>query len=210
MDEKKAFYKLLREDFYHKLREYGFKGSGQHFRRVNGDVIHTINIQNNKYGGSCCLNLGLHLSFLPIAWPKDQMPDLGKIKEIDCAFRRRLAPEGKSDFWWKFKGSDLFGSPEKSVEHLVKTYFYVGELEFGKYDTTDKIASMIPLEQIESEEYISAFGGVVPVYGALVMAKINKHLGKIGLCRDYAKSGLKVLGRATALKPELELLAKVG
>ena len=99
MDDKKAFYKQLREDFYPNLRECGFKGSGQHFRRVNGDVIHAINIQNNKYGGSCCLNLGIHLSFLPIAWPKDQMPDLGKIKEIDCIFRRRLAPTGKSDFW---------------------------------------------------------------------------------------------------------------
>ena len=66
---------------------------------------------------------------------------------------------------------------------------------------------MIPLERIKGEEYISVFGGFVPVYGALVMAKINKHLGRPESCRDYAKMGLKVIGSAQALQPELELLA---
>jgi hypothetical protein len=207
MDDKKVFYKLLREDLYPKLRKCGFKGSGQHFKRVDGDVIHAINIQNDKYGGSCCLNLGLHLSFLPIAWPQGQMPELDKIKEVDCSFRKRLTPKEKSDYWWKFKGSGLFSSKSETVEHLVSTYFEEGETEFEKYDTVDKVASMIPMNRIESDEYIQVFGGVVPVHGALTMARINKHLNRVKLCRDYARLGLKVMGQAKALKPELEALA---
>lgn len=204
MDHKKAFYKQLREDFYPLLREQGFKGSGQHFRRINGDVIHTINIQNNKYGGSCCINLGLHLSFLPIAWPKDQMPDLSTIKEIDCVFRMRLAPKGKSDYWWKFKSGVIYPSVEKRVQHLIKTYQEEGETKFAQFDTVEKVANMISVEQIEKANYLEIFGGCVPAHGAMIMAKINKHLGNIELSKSLAEAGLKVLDGAEVLRNELE------
>ena len=67
MDAKKEFYSYLKNEFGPQHREIGFKGSGSHFRRVNDEVIHCINIQGNKHGGSCAVNLGLHLTFLPIS-----------------------------------------------------------------------------------------------------------------------------------------------
>lgn len=67
-DGKKEFFGLLKDRFARALWQAGFKGSGQTFRRVQGEVINAINIQVNKYGGSVAVNLGLHLTFLPVCW----------------------------------------------------------------------------------------------------------------------------------------------
>ena len=120
MIAKEIFFNILKEEFAPRLRNIGFKGSGQNFRRLNGEIINTINIQGHKYGGSCAVNLGLHLSFLPVNW-SDQLPDVKTIKEVDCEFRKRLAPKNKGDYWWKYTG--LIDSTEKKARHLIETYF---------------------------------------------------------------------------------------
>ena len=58
MDAKAVFFDVLKSEFAPKLRELGFSGSGQHFRRVRGEIINAINIQGNKYGNSCAVNWG--------------------------------------------------------------------------------------------------------------------------------------------------------
>lgn len=198
VDRKKVFYGLIRGEFAPRLRELGFKGSGSNFCRVQGEVINTINIQGNKYGGSSAVNLGLHLTFLPVNW-KDELPDLKKIKEVDCEFRNRLAPRGKHDYWWEY--GDLFNSPSKQVRHLIETYLDVGEPAFSEYDTVEKVADMISLDQIFADNYIEAFGGITEVRAALTMARIHGYLGNLDLARQFAEAGITNLGRATALAP---------
>ena len=114
MDSKEIFYNQLKEEFIPLLRDSGFTGSGQHFRRIKGEVVNAINIQNNKYGGSCCVNLGLHFTFLPACWDGMKILEPKKIKEVDCEFRTRLSPKGKSDYWWKFDGGGPFVKASKS------------------------------------------------------------------------------------------------
>lgn len=206
-DYKDIFYTQLKESFFPVLRNLGFKGSGQNFRRISGEMIHTINIQNNKYGGSCCVNLGLHLTFLPVSWSADQMPDSKKVKAVDCEFRKRLAPGGKNDYWWKFKGKGLFGKPSKSVAHLKETYLNSGEPEFKKYQSVEDLIHRLTPAAVEKEERIPVFGEVAPARGALTMARIYQHSGDFKLCRRYAQLGLKVIGSAYGLKSELEKLA---
>ena len=58
MDARAVFFDVLKSEFAPKLRELGFSGSGQHFRRVRGEIINAINIQGNKYGNSCAVNWG--------------------------------------------------------------------------------------------------------------------------------------------------------
>ncbi len=200
-DAKILFYDLLKQEFAPRLREVGFKGSGIHFRRIRGEVINTINIQGNKYGGSSAVNLGLHLSFLPLAW-NNELPDLAKIREVDCEFRNRLAPGRKADYWWKYSG--LFVSPAKQVEHLVRTYFEVGEPVFARYDSTDAIADAISLDDVLSGSYIDVLGGVTNVRAALTMARIHEHLGDRDLAHAFAKAGLERVERATSLIPRFE------
>ncbi len=203
-DPKKVFYGLLRDEFAPKLRELGFKGSGSNFRRIRGEVINTINIQGNKYGGSSAVNLGLHLTFLPVTWA-DQLPDPKNVKEVECVFRRRLAPGRRSDYWWKYTG--IFNSPSKKVSHLIDTYLTIGEPEFSRFDTVEKMVNMIALSDIRFGNYIKVFGGVTEVGAALTMARIHAHLGNNSEARAFANAGLENLGRAIALKTKfIEIL----
>jgi Domain of unknown function (DUF4304) len=208
MDYKKLFYVQLKEEFVPLLRQDGFKGSGQDFRRVNGDVIHAVNIQNNKYGGSCCVNMGLHFAFLPVCWDSNKMPDLKNIKTLDCEFRCRLAPDGKTDYWWKFKGRLFFGSTRKSVSHLCNTYTEVGRRYFEKYNGMESITLALSLDLLINSQYFNVAGGVISVRGAWTMARYYKHIDNKDLQKHYAGVGLQNLENAKALKTELEFLAE--
>ncbi len=200
-DPRKTFYGVLRDEFAPELRKLGFKGSGSNFLRIRGDVINAVNIQGNKYGGSSAVNLGLHLAFLPLYW-NDQPPDVAKIKEVDCEFRNRLVPKGQSDYWWKYGG--LFTSPSKQVNHLIETYHRVGEPAFAKYDTVEKIAEMVSVDDISSNEFIHVFGGITNVRAALTMARVNEHIGELRLAQAFAQVGLENLGRATVLEVQFK------
>ena len=201
MDTKKVFYDVLKEEFAPRLRDIGFKGSGQNFYRTKGEVINIINIQPNKYGGSCAVNLGLHLSFLP-AVSESELPDIKNIKEYECEFRMRLAPRNKTDYWWKYGG--LLNSPTKNARHLIETYFKYGEPHFKEYDDVEKIASMLTLDDIEKNDNIKVFGGIVRQRGALAMARIHKHIGKVTEAKEFAQAGLNNIGRAVALRSAFE------
>ncbi|MDJ0759699.1 MAG: DUF4304 domain-containing protein [Woeseiaceae bacterium] len=202
-DARKFFHGLLRERFAPELRKLGFKGSGNHFRRVRGEVINAINIQGNKYGGSCAVNLGLHLAFLPYNW-KSEIPDPTKIKEIDCEFRSRLAPGRRSDYWWKYDG--LLTSPRKQVDHLVNTYLRFGEPMFARYESVEDVAKMISLDDVSRRKFVGAFGNVSVVRAALTMARIHQHLGNRELAMLFAQAGMENIGRATSLRPEFQTI----
>jgi len=208
MDTKQIFYNQLKEDFIPVLRESGFKGSGQNFRRVTGEVIHAINIQNYKYGGSCCINLGLHFTFLPACWNSNSILEAQKIKEIDCEFRSRLTPKGENDYWWKFEGNEPFGSTSESIKHLCETYQQIGCGFFEEFNSVESLTSAIEISLLKQADYIDVAGGIVPVRGALTMARIYQHLGNRELQQEYATTGLEILGNAKSLKMELERLAK--
>ena len=201
MDAKAVFFDVLKSEFAPKLRELGFSGSGKHFRRVNGEVINAINIQGNNYGDSCAVNLGWHLTFLPVSW-RNVLPDTRKIKEIDCELRTRLSPDMKSDYWWKYGG--LLDSPTESARHLIATYLNSGEPYFRQYDSIEKIASMISVDEIKRGVYLQVFGGITDVRAALMMARIHVHLGNVIKAREFAAVGLEHIGGATLLRPELE------
>ncbi len=203
MDEKKEFFIALKEGFAPKLREIGFKGSGQNFRRVRNKVINTINIQGNRYGGSCAVNLGLHLAFLPLSWV-DQLPDLKKIKVTDCEFTMRLAPGNKEDYWWDF--ATLFKSPTKKAQHLINTYFRYGEPKFQKFDSVEKIASMLSLDDIKNQDYLELFAGITVQRGALAIARIHKHLGNLSQSKDFAEAGLNTIDCAETLRVSFQEL----
>ena len=127
MDDRKFFFDQLKERFIPLFRKSGFKGSGNHFRRITNEVIHALNIQGNKYGGSCCVNLGVHLSFLPMfGVDPSNLLDLKTVKVGHCEFSKRLAPSGHTDFWWGYSGN-ISGDTSNNIDHLVATYVAEGE-----------------------------------------------------------------------------------
>jgi hypothetical protein len=203
MDAKKIFHETLRTEFAPRLREVGFRGSGQHFRRIRGEIINAVNVQANRHGGSCALNIGLHLTFIPDGLEK--LPDVKTVKEIDCEFRNRVGPNGEQDFWWEYGDSEDAAQP--SAEHLIATYFAVGEKRFQKFETIESIARMCPLELLKKGGRSfcgsNAFGNMpgTATRMALAMARIHKHLGDDRLAKEFAVRGLADVGRGTALIP---------
>ena len=201
VDYRKVFAEQLKERFAPALRSIGFKGSGTHFRRVNGEVINAIWVQSSRDGTKCAVNLGLHLAFLPVNW-KAALPNLAQIKEIDCEFRDRLAPPGTEDYWWEY--GSLLCPPSKHVAHLYSTYFEHGEPRFRAYETVEAVAQMFSPDQLRSGTYMKGFGGITVPRAALAMARIRVRLGQKELAAEYARIGLEELGNASALRSVLE------
>jgi uncharacterized protein DUF4304 len=203
VDYRRVFADQLKERFAPALRSVGFKGSGTHFRRTNGEIINTIWIQGSRDGTKCAVNLGLHLTFLPMNW-KDELPNTA-ISEIDCEFRDRLSPPGMEDYWWEY--GSLLSPPSKHVAHLHSVYFEHGEARFRRFDTVEAVAQMFSPEQLRSGPYMSGFGGITVPRAALAMARIRVWLGQKEFAAEYARVGLEKLGKASGLRLVLEGLA---
>jgi hypothetical protein len=204
---KERFLARLKGEFVPKLRGAGFTGSGQNFRRVQGEVIHALNIQGNKYGDSCAVNLGIHLTFFP-AKSLQSVPDLKKFCEIDCEFRRRLAPNGQSDHWWKYECAP--SSPEKNADSLIDTFFNIGETYFTAYNSTDAIGNSLKACLISEPTSTAArpIGGATLVRQFLAGARIYAHHGNAEQSRKFAVAGLASLGKAVGLREEFEAFLK--
>lgn len=201
MDNKKIFFDVLKQELSPELRKIGFKGSGQNFQRVESEVINIVNIQSYKYGGSCAVNLGLHLSFLPLSWNME-LPDLKKIKEYECEFRARLAPSNRSDYWWKYDG--VLGSTEKKARHLIQSYFKYGEPQFNKFDSIEKISTMFTIGDFNKKDWLTVFGDITLQRGVLTLARIHLYLGNMAKAREFATFGIENLGKATVLRPQYQ------
>ena len=196
---KAAFFTELKTSFFPRLRSAGFTGSGQHFCRVRGEVLQAINLQSNKDGSSCAVNLGLHLTFLPTS--VHGLPVPHGIRESDCEFRRRLTTEAKSDHW-------CFYDDPLAPAALTNSYFSVGEPWFERYSSVAAFAAEFDAARLAAGQIPRAIFARTPVRAALAGARIHAHLGNYAESRRMAQWALTVLGPATLLQEELEQLAR--
>ena len=116
----------------------------------------------------------------------------------------RLSPRENRDYWWKYDG--WFGSPVKRANHLIETYFRHGEPRFKRFDTVEKIAESLSIDELQKRRELFVFGIVVRPRAALTMARIHLQLGDLEKARAFANFGLDNIGRATALRPALETI----
>ena len=206
ISSREHFYAVLKTEFAPRLRAVAFKGTGQNFRRVAGDMIHAINIQGNKWGDSCTVNLGLHLTFLPDTL--QVMPDLKTIKEIDCEFRFRMFVDEGRDQWWLYGTTPM--EAEQSARSLIATYFDFGEPHFSRYN--QPTALVAELEQIvfghrPAEHWLQRLS---LVRAALAGARIHLHYGNLAESKRFARAGLNHIRNPVgiALREELNALAQ--
>jgi hypothetical protein len=203
-DHRQRFYEVLKREFAPALRDAGFSGSHRQFRRVSGEVIHTLWIQAHRYGGRCAVNLGLHLDFLPVG-VSGTRPSLETIDTADCAFTTRLVPGHGVGYWWRYGG--LLRSPPRSARHLIRTYFEWGEPLFGRYATVEAVAEMVSPESLRAGRVGEGFAAVTGPRLALSLARIHRHLGDMALAQTYASIGLEHIGAAAALEAPLREIA---
>jgi hypothetical protein len=129
-----------RDYFAPVARELGFKGSGRHFRRIEGQYVQTVNLQGSQYGGKFAVNLGLQPLGVPAVLGRDFDPK--SVKEIECLFRNRLTYDG-CDTWWSYN-ADAQSRVEaaKSAGCLLRTAvdgYFKKRIEFVENVTPDEL-----------------------------------------------------------------------
>jgi len=177
------------------LRDEGFRGSGRTFRRVQGLLIHVLNLQGSMYSKQFAVNLGFHLSFLP--GPTGRPVEPTKIVESECEFRRRLTAGG-SDHWW-VHGDDA-RSIEEAVRSAVEMYVEHGRRAWSEVATfPESLEGVTPESLITDVPLPGGFGNTL-VRTALAFARIRQYQGDATSARQFAKVGVAKLGAATGLR----------
>jgi hypothetical protein len=209
------FFNLLRDEWGAFLRHAGFVGTEERFQRELGPVIHALAVQESKHGGSCCINLGVHLDFLPLTTGKP--PQAGAhVRPESCEFQWRLTPPGFRDYWWAFeKGAAAHlpppmlqeenAGPAERAQHLAGTFETQGEPAFQRLSTLQQIADLIKLQDLDNEWRIVPEYAFTPGRAGLSMARIHRQLGNHDLARRFAVAGLERVGKARAVHLELEM-----
>ncbi len=201
------FHQLLKRDLFPVLRADAFKGRGNTFGRLTGERIDIINVQGSRSGGKCCINLPVHFSFLP-SEGSGRVTDPKKFREYECTFRDRLHELDESDHWWIYGADD--SEAEASIASLVALYQRRAASFFCQFEPFPDVFERITPAQMDSGDFSNMPTGLTGVHSALTMARIMQHLGRSEPCRAFAEVGLRHLGRAVALKAELERLRDTG
>jgi hypothetical protein len=199
------FFEILRVRFAPLLRSEGFRGSGRTFRRICGEFLHVLNIQGSQFGGQCCVNLGVHLSFLPLLGGGGD-PDPKRIQEPECEFRARLAPRGETDRWWPYGTTEE--EADASARHLIDLYCSVGRKHFERASSFPEPFVSITPEDLERGDLSLLPGRTTDVRACLAMARISYRRGDPELARRFAAIGLSRVGSAAGLRAELDALSR--
>ena len=140
------FKKQISKSLSERLKELDFRGSGFGYKRDSENFIFIIGIQASRYGGKCCVELGIH--------PKEITDLFGNelnfrtMKYYDCEFRMRLT-KSQSKKWWNF-----------STKNTDNKWWDYSISEKENIKTSESIfqsakAEAIPLiELFESDNYI--------------------------------------------------------
>lgn len=195
-DARKRFFAELKTKFFPRLRQAGFVGSGQHFRRIKGEVAHAVSIRGDKYGDMCHVGVGMHLTFLPGTF--DQPIDFKKIREYECEFRlHNIFPKRKVEGWLY-----LWGSAE--VEELTDAYFTYCEPILKKFERVEDFVNAIPVSALSDLKLDKLpFGLGTRARAGLTYARIHKHLGNTETCRKFAQFCLQNGGAELLMKAGL-------
>jgi hypothetical protein len=193
----------IRTQLRPRLQEDGFVGSGRIYRKVSHGVIQVLHIQGSRQGGRFAVNLG----FQPIVIPDvlGRSPDLTKITDAECEFRRRLSENG-TDQWWNHDSSEK--GMDDAVAAATDVYVRFGRPLFEIFGgPRSPLFSIAPEQMPQFREIMRGFGST-EVRVALVLARLRTAEGRPAEAKAFAHYGLLHVGRAAALQAELERLSR--
>jgi hypothetical protein len=189
-DDKNAFLATLKAEWVPLGGADGFSFSKWRGRRIRDHFLDCFSLQVKGDGTGCCLNVGLHLDFMPGA-ADDGPLDPHKIEPLDCEIQGRLSPGGLVG-WWSL--GDGKRSAEANARHLIHTYSTEGIAFFTKYSALPGIFGTITVDLLAKNE----FGSILPLTrarAALFLGRLYLWLGDRGRAMDFARWGLENLGK---------------
>jgi hypothetical protein len=169
------------------LRALGFRGSGQNYRKSDGDFVFVINFQGSRSGDNFYVNLGAQ----PVFVPAEGDADLTKLKEYECILRRRVGRD------WPWRMSD------KSLALLEAEITSTQATFFGDAQT---LRGALAIDS--PEELLRKFSsGTTEVRATLHLARAAATLGHVDTARKLVSRGLELAGdAATILRSELQMV----
>lgn len=184
------FKKLIKDDFSPLMHKHGFSGSGFHYYlQTKEHYIYTLIIQPNRYGGSCRIEVGVHLDFLPDTIGK--YPPARELEPCDCYIRWQLGPNFSFSGWWKYGNSAI--KAKKSIRQMMQT---VKEdiLPFFKFFS----GFPQPLLTIKPQDLEHNLSNLKKIYDcwpsdvvlALLLAEFHLYLKNLEQAKAFAKWGL--------------------
>ncbi len=210
------FRKLLQLHRKPQLNQLGFMGSDHHFRKNSDEhFIYTLVIQGNRYGGSCIMELGMHLDFLPIGL--NGKADIHNLTVYDCEFRKRIeagipwtqkifGPIQTQARWFEYGKSKA--DAIRTINRMYKVFKVRGLEYFEQFRGFPDPILSITLEQLKAErgkQQIS-MGAPQNLRLALIIARTHEFVGDLDSSLKFAEWGLNQLGQAPGLKPYFEEL----
>nr|WP_232381216.1 DUF4304 domain-containing protein [Paenibacillus tianjinensis] len=191
-------------------------GSDHHFRKNSDEhFIYTLVIQGNRYGGSCIMELGVHLDFLPIGL--SGKADNHNLTVYDCEFRERIeagipwnqrifGPAQAQAGWFEYGKSEA--DAIRTINRMYKVFKVRGLEYFDQFKGFPKPILSISLEELKagrSKQQMS-MGAPLDLRLALVIARTHEFVGDLDSSLKFAEWGLNHLGQAAGLKPHFEEL----
>jgi len=167
------------------LRALGFRGSGQNYRKTEGDFVFIINFQGSKWGDAFFVNLGAQPTFIPA----EGDADLERLKEYQCILQARVG----GDWPWNLCEAQ-FASLEQQITSKQGAFF-------GHAQT---LRTALAVDSPDS--LLARFSaGTTKARAALHLARAAARLGHLVTARGLVERGFELAGdRATLLLADLQ------
>lgn len=185
------FKKLIAQHFSPKIRKLGWKGSGFHYRKMDGKHIGNLfGIQGNWQGGSVCCETAIHFDFME---DLEGLP-FEKSTYASALIRKRLSPKGEGDHHWYFSKN-----MERNIES-VNSIWNSFELHAPKFynDFTDfphPFDKIKPSDLRINKNYkvLDKYFVVNQIEFANLLKEINLLLGNIESAKEFSQIGIEDL-----------------
>ncbi len=198
-----GFLRDVADDIGRFLSPHGFERQGLEYRRQVGHVISCLAVQEHSSEPRCCVDLGVHLDFLPVVGGTGAAR-LEAMSVTDCEIRRRLTPRPDlEDFWWSSHESG-------AREGLMAALETQGLPFFARLESFPGYWQSISVENLRAGTFTTLLPGVTRIRAALLLARVHAFLGDMTKCRGFAAYGLEI-APAIASGPKMafkELLAQ--
>lgn len=172
------------------LADAGFLEHERTWIRHRSPFIDCVEIQLRSDSRAYCVNLGVHMDFLP--YPTKAV-DSASMVQADCELKQRLVETGESDHWWSL---DSRNQTLGLLECLIRNGFGF----FEQYNELPGSFAAITPENIGEEECLAVFPMMTRVRRILLMAHIYEYVGDSERAVAWARFGTENAGMAVEAK----------
>ncbi|MCC9608314.1 DUF4304 domain-containing protein [Blastopirellula sp. JC732] len=185
--KKKQFERLLLERLTPILSDDGFVGNDLKWIRNVDPVINCIEVQSRSDSKACCVNLGVHLTFLPNA-TGSLIVDIQSYSSVDCEIRGRLTSQAEGDQWWEYE------MLEPAIDDLIDSYLDHGQNFFERFAKFPHPFVDIGPDSLDDDVVSSLFPVMTKVRMVLLLARVHDFLGNSALAKQFGQIGIDLIG----------------